>query len=270
MIICSVCLVPVSSSIWDEYLDNDETSSSDVLMVEEEEEREPLFLAQPTIQNCDRANLKEMLSHTDYQIQTATEIFRRKTIQFCKETFEKDMIDLLGRLDDGLKGRVSKLIESIVQANKNKDFEGAKLAMPDRSTSEGILIAMEQNGVDLSTIKSRVEFNTKYNAIVDDCNEVEMRLINIAHSYLVFFDQNNNKIAVQLDPVVAQWTKNAIVCEKLAINPLYGFNAFRLLQERSAPIEVKTDKKDAPKNGPNKGDNNNKGSRFRFPTIRLG
>lgn len=221
------CLVPLANStIWDDYLDDGSPSSE----VEFEEERQPLFLAEPTKQDCDRANLRDMLTEPDNSqiIRTASQDFRRKTIEFCRRQSEKDMTDLLARLNDGLRERVNKLVESMIKANRGVDFQGPKLAMPDRSISEGILIAMEQGGLDLSMIKTRAEFNTKYNALVEDCNEVDKLLNNIAHSYLLFLNHKNDPL--QLDQATSQWTKNTLVCEKLTINPLFGLEAFRLLR----------------------------------------
>lgn len=213
---------------WNEYLD-DGTPPAPVKL--DEQERVPL-IPDPSKEDCDRFTLVGMLDEFESGDipKNPKGVVRRKTVLFCKDKLEKYATDNLAKMDSGVKGRVKFLIDSMIKANGGGDFQGKRFSMLERSIEEGMLAAVEQRGIDLSSIKSFNEFERKSKPKLDDCDEVNRKLAQVASDYEVFL----NRQKIQPEPTVAQWVRNEHVCALMLDKfMLYGNAAYRWLEERA-------------------------------------
>lgn len=236
----TVCLASAAGG-WDEYLD-DGIPAIPIDDDEVDNARQFLVLTEPTLEDCDKFNLIKLLKENSgaEQLQTRKEVTGRRTIEFCKKQLETDVTNALAKLDDELKERLELFVKNMVDTRGGGDFKSIKFEEPDRSIIESILILMERRGSVLSQIKTRDEFDKYYGKLVKDCRKLDGKLVGPAYVYSVFLDNET----FRPDPTVAEWTRNAIVCAKFAINPLLGYEAYRVLQERFSPIEQ--DQEDMP------------------------
>lgn len=224
----AVCLFGFASAgaDWGEYLKDVSLPPHADL---DGEERKPLFLREPERTDCERFKLEDMLGEPGSQNnpQSPNEVFRQKTVSFCKQTLEKDITDNLAKLDVGLKERVNFLIDNMIKANGGKGFS-EYFSMPAESVARGVLTTLEQRGTDLSSIKTQNQLVEKYKVILKDCNELQKNLDRDTSVYSIFLKRKE----LQSEPIVGLWTRNTIVCGILRMDESYYCDgAYRMLNE---------------------------------------
>lgn len=131
-----VCLLSVASAgdYWDEYLDD---GNPPVTVKLDEEERVPLMLLEPSMNDCLGVSLKETVRQFELDLErtdapTPRETLRSKTVSFCKQKLEEEAKENLAKLDNATKERVNSLVESMIKANGGQGFS-AEFHMPYKS-----------------------------------------------------------------------------------------------------------------------------------------
>lgn len=225
---CLLGLATAGSVDWDRWLD-DGVPPAPVQL--DEVERTPL-IPEPLREDCNRFALADMLKEFESNVEAKSPkaILRRKTVPFCKEILEKEAIEKLAKVDDGAKERVNFLVEGMNIPAEAKGVSGG-------DTLGGILKAMDHNGANLSSIKSYEEFNPKYKAIMADCNALHKELANVAYQYEVFLESDS----FEPEPAAAQWIRNTLVCGFLKDRPIYGNDAYRLLEQKNGLTKEETE-----------------------------
>lgn len=153
----------------------------------------------------------------DEDVQAVNEAAKRETIESIRRMIGQDVKNDLAKIDDGLKERVDSFIEQVFRANG-----GENRPLQDKSIQEGIVMALEQRGIDLTAIKTREEFDRHYDGILQDCHDAADE-VKAAFADLRLSD-------VKSDPTVMQWTRSMEICARLADQPKpYGNGAYRML-----------------------------------------
>lgn len=167
---------------------------------------------------CMKLYLREMISgleESDRGTPNPEELARKGTVLRCKRGLETDITNSLAELDEDLMARVDSLVEAMIKANGGQRFGMTEvrnqLKMSQRSIEEGVLMALEERGVDLCSINSQAEFDLEYNKLFDDCDMVHRNLYRYAFDYVMFLD--NEKI--EPEPRSARWTRNTMACTNL-------------------------------------------------------
>lgn len=237
--ILGTCLLASASSgsRWDEYLDD----GIPAIPVElDEEERVPLFLPEPSNEDCERSKLEATMSELENDpedAETPEQLLRLKIVSYCKQRLESEADRGLPKLDHGLKERVGFFVESVIKANGGRAFEGDKLSVPEGSYEAGILASIERRGTNLDSIKSYGEFyKDYYSHLLEGCRETHERLAKFAYVYGVF----SSRRRLEPDPKYTPWMRNAIACGHLMDGQVaYGRGAYRLLEARRSKAASK-------------------------------
>lgn len=111
--------------------------------------------------------------------------------------------------------------------NGGMDLENKSFFVPRRYVELSILKTIQQSGTDLCSIRSRDEFEKKYQALLQDCSEVHEKLAQIADVYVMFL----NREKIDSDPFAGPWARNAILCGLLKnASSVYGDGAYHMME----------------------------------------
>lgn len=147
----------------------------------------------------------------------------------CRKLWETSLLPMISDMEGSDKINIRSLVESMVKANKGKDFEGHQFNMPSKSVQLGVVHYLEQKiGKPISRKTKKVDFNQAYDIYVDNlCERINNRLeTGLANNYNQLLYRSES---LQLNIDALEWTKYSKICEKLrgfgySSNPANSFH----------------------------------------------